>query len=573
MKRKKKAESAAAEVIPTTEAPAAAAIVPPTAVAEPAPFVDPDITAKLKNTREQREVVGPLVMFLRSIGWSLDQLEFGTREWRVPKAPSEATKRERGGSFEGFPCDVAVFDSVARKGDPQHLLIIVEAKTSDETVGVPQLETYMALEPYVQVGVWVNDADPSAAAIFVYRNERGNFVRRRRLLTDMPRPGERISEEQKRLTFNDLTIPSEQAIRRAIEDLLDRVVIDDPNVTRREEQLDQLCNLFLLKLHSDKRAKLRATEPPMFRLLESVARTAEEIRREFQSFVTIYPDTFTTAQDRELRLSDQTIYNSVERLSPYRLIDVGVSTLALGFQVLRAAALRQGEGQYFTPQPIIAAGVRLLKIELDDLVIDPACGTGGFLIEVLLQMQRRHPDQHTELSRWAQTNIFGIDKDRIGVKLTKAIMQIAGDGSAHCVRGDTVRTHLWSREYPHLNQPAFADGRFSVVLTNPPFGKNLKVNATDARLAGLDIAASRNGEYRDLEIGLHFLQRAHQMLRPGGRVGIVLPETYFFSPQYQFLFDWIQPRFRPLVVANVPMEAFQGFCRAKTNFYVFRKIG
>lgn len=232
MKRKKKATASPAEAAPAADVPAAAAIIPPvaTTAAEPAPLVDPEIATKLKNTREQREVVGPLVMFLRSMGWNLDQLEFGTREWRVPKAPSEATKRERGNSFEGFPCDVAVFDSAARKGDPQHLLIIVEAKTSDETVGVAQLETYMALEPYARVGVWVNDADPSAPAVFVYRNERGNFVRRRRLLNDMPRPGERISEEQKRLTFNDLTIPSEQAIRRTIEDLLDRVVIDDPKL-------------------------------------------------------------------------------------------------------------------------------------------------------------------------------------------------------------------------------------------------------------------------------------------------------------------------------------------------------
>ena len=82
-------------------------------------------------------------------------------------------------------------------------------------------------------------------------------------------------------------------------------------------------------------------------------------------------------------------FSLATRLAPYRLIDVGVSTLALGFQVLRAAALRQEEGQYFTPQPVIAAGIRLLQIDFDDIVIDPACGTGGFLVEALLDMQRR----------------------------------------------------------------------------------------------------------------------------------------------------------------------------------------
>src|SRR5262249_111772 len=102
--------------------------------------------------------------------------------------------------------------------------------------------------------------------------------------------------------------------------------------------------------------------------------------------------------------------------------------------------------------------------------------------------------------------------------------------------------------------------------------KNLTVSAEDSRVAGLDIAKAGTDSYQDMEIGIIYLQRAHQLLKRGGRLGIVLPETYFFSSNYLFLLDWLKPRFRPLVLANVPMEGFQGFCRAKTNFYVFKKI-
>lgn len=66
---------------------------------------------------------------------------------------------------------------------------------------------------------------------------------------------------------------------------------------------------------------------------------------------------------------------------------------------------------------------------------------------------------------------------------------------------------------------------------------------------------------------------AYDWLREDGWVGIVLPETYFFSTNYGFLFEWMKPRFKPVVVTNIPMDAFQGFCRAKTNFYVLEKIG
>ena len=87
--------------LPTTNPPAAAAILP--IANEPVGLpsvVDPAITVQLKNTREQREVVGPVVQYLMSIGWRLDQMQFGRREWRVPRNPSQATVREQGQSYE-----------------------------------------------------------------------------------------------------------------------------------------------------------------------------------------------------------------------------------------------------------------------------------------------------------------------------------------------------------------------------------------------------------------------------------------------------------------------------------------
>lgn len=532
------------------------------------------IRERLGDGPEQEQVVGPLAQYLHDQGWALEQMIFGRTEWRVPKTPSEQTRRERGQNYQGFPVDIAVFDHEENIGDPRHLLFIIECKQPDETAGVTQLEAYFVGEPHVRLGVWANDADEGATAAYIYRQPDGRMLLKRRHIRDLPRPGEAIEPEAQRICYPDLIQPTERIFRKTIEDLLDKVVIEDTNVTRREEQLDQLCNVLLLKLESDKQAKANQREPVFFRPMESAARTADAMRTRYETFVNLYPETFTERKDRELRFSNETLAACVEGLSGLCLIDLGVSTVSVAFQVLRSEALKQGEGQYFTPQAVIAAGIRLMQIGWEDIVIDPACGTGGFLIETMLEMQRTNPEMAPEeLSRWAQTHIFGIEKDAIGIKLTKAIMQIAGDGSAHCVRGDSVRMHNWARDFPHLNDRKFESGRYSVVVTNPPFGQNLKVSAADLRLSGLDIGkAAGGGTYRDLEIGLVFLQRAHQLLRVGGRVGIVLPETYFFSAGYAFLMDWLRPRLRPVVVANVPMDAFQGFCRAKTNFYVFEKI-
>ena len=540
----------------------------------PRPFpasITPEVSANLKVTPAQTLVVGPLVEFLRQRGWAHEQIVYGRREWRIPKNPSEAAKREGSRRFDAYPCDIAIFESVERTNDYRHVRFLIECKQPNQDVGVAELETYLSLERAV-LGIWTNSADPEAPAVFMYRNPQGGFITKRGPLRDIPAPGEAIAATTQRLSFRDLTAPTGERLRRLLEGLLDHVVARDNNVTRREDQLDQLCNVLLLKLDSDKQARGTPSEPPMFRPFETPALTADHVRQQFTALADLYPDVFSEDRDRRLRFSDKTLALCVDRLAYLHLLDLGPETVALGFQVLRTAALKQGEGQYFTPQPVIRAAVRLLRVGWQDIVIDPACGTGGFLVEVMLQIGAAHPEHAGELSRWAQTHLFGVDKDSIGIKLTKAIMQILGDGSAHSVRGDSVRTQLWSRDFPHLARPHFSDGRFSVVVTNPPFGKNLTVSAGDARAANLDIARAPDGQYRDLEIGLVFLNRAHQLLKPGGRLGIILPETYFFSRQYHFVFAWLASRFRPTVVANVPMEAFQGFCRAKTNFYVFAKL-
>jgi len=83
-----------------------------------------EISKKLKSGLEQQHVVGPTVELLVNRGWSLGQIVFGKNEWRVPKNPSEASKRESGVSFDGFPVDIAVFESVETCGDYRHLLVL-----------------------------------------------------------------------------------------------------------------------------------------------------------------------------------------------------------------------------------------------------------------------------------------------------------------------------------------------------------------------------------------------------------------------------------------------------------------
>ena len=252
----------------------------------------------------------------------------------------------------------------------------------------------------------------------------------------------------------------------------------------------------------------------------------------FSEFVDVYPDIFVTQSDKEIRFDNSTIHEVVERISKYNFIDIGADTISIAFQVLRSAALKQEEGQYFTPKQVIQAAVKLMDLTLEDIIIDPACGTGGFLVQALIELKERYPEKEKEISRWAQLHLFGIDKDAIGIKLTKAIMQILGDGSANCVRGDSVLTYTWTDKYTHLLTNSFKNGRFSKVFTNPPFGAPLKIKYSDAKKSGLSIA-DKVMAGKDIELGLAMFNRCCDLLKDGGQMCIVLPETYFFSPFYQ----------------------------------------
>lgn len=534
-------------------------------------MIDTIINNNIKDTPEQKLTVAPIVKRLVENGWDIGQIVFGKNEWKIPKTPSEASKREQGHSFDYYPVDIAIFESKATCGDYRHLLFIIECKQPDIDVGLQQLETYLGLEPHAKLGIWANNPDPSAKALFVFKDAQGLNYPKKCVINDIPSFGTAISPESTKLTFNDLITPSKDTLYREFTELLDAVVAQDGNVTRREEQLDQLCNLILLKLDSDKQGKIDPSKEVYFRPFATAEGTSEHIKRRFESFIEVYPDIFVSKTDQEIRFDDSTIHNVAERISKFNFIDISADTVSIAFQVLRSAALKQEEGQYFTPKQVIQAAVKLMDISLDDIIIDPACGTGGFLIQCLIELKNRYPHKEQEISRWAQLRLFGIDKDAIGIKLTKAIMQILGDGSAHCVRGDSVLTHLWDTKYPHLLTNSFKNGRFTKIFTNPPFGAPLKIKYSDAKKSGLSIVDYVEAG-KDIELGLLMFNRCYDLLQNGGRMCIVLPETYFFSPSYKYVRSWVEERMKPICVANIPMDAFQGFCRAKTNLYVFEKL-
>lgn len=520
----------------------------------------------------------PLVERLIELGWDKNQIQYKP-EWKVPKTPSDASKREGGQSYQGFPVDIAIFDSPSNNGKYENLQIIVETKAPNVTVGVNQLKIYMGLEPHALLGIWTNGADIS----LVYKTPTGGFEVENN--ASLPRPGESLLKSGlHKLKWTDLVEPTTLDLKKVFVRLLNVVVSQDSISTRRDDQLNNLCNVLLAKLEGDRIAKCEPLNSVPFQLWDSEDETADRIRSLFQSMKIAHGDIFLTDNDNDINLDNHTISLAVFELSRFKIKDASLNAVSQAFQVFRAASLKSEEGQYYTPYPVIRSAIKLMEIHPTDKVIDPACGTGGFLLESYRQLRESFPSMDDgDAKGWAQRHLYGVDKDRINVKLTKAIMLTIGDGSTHTYLGDSLRKHLWSQYFQDLST-SLSPNSFTCIVTNPPFGKNIKMSTNDASAAGIEIAKKvvkqHDGTYRfhatkfeQRELGIIFLERCYELLVEGGRLGIILPETYMFSPSYSWLRMWINKRFKFKAILNIPMEAFQGFCRAKTNFYILEKRG
>ena len=447
---------------------------------------------------------------------------------------------------------------------------------------------YLSSEPMAKMGFWTNGAQ----SLVIYKRHSADWVVVES--AKLPQPGDDLSRApDKPPTWNSIRIPTEAELSAVLRRIVATVVVSDTVVTRREDQLRELLHVTLVKLENDAvfSRSSRQNDPMDFRLYgspeERVIRTADKIRELFSDYFSRQRTRIFLPQDREeLLLTDQTIYSVVSELWPYRILGDNIDLLAKAFQTFRTSALKSGEGQYLTPLRVVRPGVMALDITSSDKVIDPACGTGGFLIEALRQVAAKEFPKEEEswnLIKWANDNLYGVDKDDIGVKLTRAIMVAMRDGSTHVLLGDAVRANEWPTKYTRLrdelgpNASTFVLEQFTVVVTNPPFGEDLKVKATDCKAAAYTIAnhaaMKGPGKFVDLEIGLVYLELAHRLLRMGGRIGIILPETYFFSKKYRWLPGWLEGRLKLRGMMNIAMEAFEEFCRAKTNFYIFEKVG
>lgn len=527
----------------------------------------------ISATQEETDATQPLLeVLIDECGWSANQIVSRPNQWRVPSSPSN--KRT-------WPVDVALFSSDKNLRQEEHIKIICECKKPDEDSGVAQLKIYLDREPHARAGIWFNGTDHA----IVYKTESGYEIAPRGIPLPGPNDPLHPGARPALLTYRYLRqAPSLVPLFRRIRD---RLAAQDSNVNRDEEILPDLSALLLLKIIDEQANRLHPNKPLTFQVADSRDETCKRIKAFLADQVSKKRELFGSAAV-QLSIDTNSTSYIIEELQNYRLLSNQDDAISTAFQVIRGKAYKGEEGQYFTPPSVVTIATAAADPTFDDRVIDPACGSGSFLaaslrhvIDKMAVSKHSQADIETTKKEWSNHNLFAVDKDSVSVRLSKAYLSLLGDGSTHVYKADALQKSAWSQRGDALAQ-SIPDGSFNVVLTNPPFGTKLKFPPEAGRREGFDTCrvwewdeeAKKfvpGDEYESRDLGIVFLERSLNLLQDGGRLAIVLPDTYLFSPKHRWLVGWLLENYTVTHSINVPIEAFEPHCRTKTSILVLKK--
>lgn len=520
-------------------------------------------------TPEEVEAVQP---FLRQLveDYGYPKAHLRTRpQWRVKARPSDRRKE--------YPVDIAVFSGTNHVDE--NLEIIVECKQSTRRDGRDQLEDYLRLSR-ATLGVWFNGHE----RIFLQKYEGGGKVQFREL-PNIPRYGERVEDVG---LYTRQTLISTKNLRPVFRSIRNYLAANTVGMTRDEALAQQLINLIFCKIYDE-----RFTRPERMMTLragfeEPAAEIAKRAHGLFEDVKKAYNDVFERSD--KIRLDDASIRYIVGELQPYSLMESDRDAVADAFETFIGPSLKGSQGQFFTPRNVVHLVQSLVDPKYTETVLDPACGSGGFLVEALRYMWAG-VERDGEMYSWPRAEIEaekqktairglrGIDKDEFLSKVAKSYMAILGDGRGgiYCENSLVTPAH-WSAKARQEVVP----GKFDVIVTNPPFGQKLKVSEAET-LRQYDLGhawkvdrTTKLAKVTDKLLKsqtpqILFMERCLDLLTDGGRMGMILPESMVSNPSHRYILQYVLSRARITGVISLPEEVFQPYTHAKTCIVLIEK--
>lgn len=361
----------------------------------------------------------------------------------------------------------------------------------------------------------------------------------------------------------------------------------------------EFCKIIFVKHRDEKNPDREDGRPYAFQRRdgESAEELTARIHKLYMAEQELEPDVFTD----KINVEPPILAQCVEHLEGISLDRTELDTKGVAFEEFMGGFFKGDFGQYFTPRELIAFAVEVLNPEKRHLVLDPACGSGGFLLYALDHVRReagrrKKPGTIEHFQYWhdfAEKNLFGLEINEELARVAKMNMIIHDDGHTNIVGHDaldffsrprTAEGKLGpSREYLSDKNKGLQPGRFDLILTNPPFGSVVKrtekqegyleqfelrqflsksttgIEPDESGQTETDIkrGAKAIRDRTSIKTEILFLERVHSFLRPGkGRAAIVLPDGILTNSSLQGVRDWLLSHFQLLAVVSLPQFAF-----------------
>jgi type I restriction enzyme M protein len=331
------------------------------------------------------------------------------------------------------------------------------------------------------------------------------------------------------------------------------------NIPRAERLGAEMVRLLFCKIYDELNGmslfRLTQNDTP-----QSVSR---RLREAFEKVKQRFPDTFMP--NEVIHLDDKSIYEVVRMLQPYRLLAANRDAISEAIHAFYGPSLRGEKGQFFTPSNVVRMCVKILDPRSGERIIDPACGSGSFLVASL-----------THVGMESAANIYGIDKEIDMVKISKTYLALIGGEYRNIYCLDSLAPHRWDSQIRQI----IADASFDVVLTNPPFGAKIPIKDRDILMRyNLGYIWRSNGKTW-VRIGttkpqppqVLFIERCLQLLRPGGRMAIVLPDGLLGNSRDRYIWHFVFTQARVTAVISLPPETFLPSTHTKTSVVVLEKV-
>lgn len=276
--------------------------------------------------------------------------------------------------------------------------------------------------------------------------------------------------------------------------------------------------------------------------------------------------------DDRIRLSPLALGFTINKLQTISLLHSSQDAKGLAFQKFLSQHEKEGRGQFFTPEPIIDFCVAMMQPQPHEKIIDPACGSGGFLVAALKYLKNNF--QNIDIQQIISNQLFGLDINKSVARIAKMKLLLEANGKTNilCLNSlddlDSIRLSLSDTE------------GYDLVLANPPFGAKIS-NTTTLNLFDLGHKWTATGTqnftkskilHNNQSAEILFIERCLNLLKEGGRMAIVLPNGNFENPSLEYLRYYIKLKTKLLAIINLPQETFIPFgTGVKTSLLFLQK--